>query len=141
MIVIYIIIIGLSFLPLSIFFIKGTRYRKIIREGVKTIAEVKQVLRRRVYKGGNYDRVIFWYRPDGVRQYQVGEFISTAGKYRSGNNIDVYYLPQQPEKYAAPGSKYQIWILLFLLVLVAFVIYACIKIDEMIGDQKIYFKP
>lgn len=141
MIFIYIVMILLSCVPLVLFLVKRKRYRKILTEGTVTTAEVKNVVRKRMHKGGNYDMVHFWYLPTGANQYQAGQLLAKAGKYRGGNTFEVYYLPQRPEKYAVPGSKGEGWWVFFMLLLVALVVYACIKIDETVGAQKIYFNP
>jgi hypothetical protein len=134
-------LISISALPLVLFLIKRKRYRRILAEGLSTTAEIKTVTRRKPTKGPEYDNVVFWYLPNGANQYQSGHLMTATGKHRSGDKIELFYLPQQPEKYAVPGSKYEGWVILVLLILIGFAVYACYKIDEMVGDQKIYFNP
>ncbi len=109
--------------------IKRKKYLYVLKEGICIKAEVKQIKRRRAYRGGNYDTVIFWYLPVGSRQYYAGQLMAKPGKYRGGNLIEVFYLPNEPTKYAVPGKSYHKVFLLFLLLLIAFVVYACFKME------------
>lgn len=141
MLIIYILLTGISILPLALFLMKRKSYRRILSEGLSTDAEVKTVTRRKPSKGPEYDNVEFWYLPKGANQYQSGRLMTAAGKHRSGDKFDIFYLPDRPEKYAVPGSKHENWVILVLLVLIGFAVYACFKINEMVGDQNIYFNP
>lgn len=133
MLYIYILLIGFSCLPLAFILIQRKGFRKIVKEGMQTTAEVKQVQRRTVFRGGTYDWIVFWYLPHGANQYRSGGFSSKPGKYKAGHKLQVYYLPQKPAKYYVPETKSVKWILLITLALIAFVIFACFKIDKMAG--------
>ncbi|MCB0710481.1 MAG: hypothetical protein KDC15_13975 [Chitinophagaceae bacterium] len=133
MLYIYILLIGISCLPLLFFLIQRTGYQKIIKEGVQTTAEIKKVRTTRLFRGPTFDQVDFWYLPQGANQYRSGTFNAKPGKYKVGDKRDMYYLPHKPEKYYVPESKSAKWILLITLALIAFVIFACFKIDQMAG--------
>ncbi|MBX2934280.1 MAG: hypothetical protein KF825_08540 [Ferruginibacter sp.] len=133
MIYIYVLLIGFSCLPLVFILIQRKGFRKIVKEGIQTIAEVKQVQRRTVFRGGTFEWVVFWYLPQGANQYRSGGFSSKPGKYKLGDQLNIYYLPQKPTKYYVPETTSVKWILLITLALIAFVIFACFKIDKMAG--------
>lgn len=143
MIIIYILLIALGALPMIRFVVKRKHYRKVLSEGTSTTAEVKHVIRRRMYKGTNNDKVVFWYLPNGANQYREGQLTTKPGKYRGGNTLEVYYLPGQPEKYALPGNKYETLTIVFLILFFAFVVFACFKIDQLVrkNNATYEFKP
>lgn len=134
MLYIYILLIGISCLPLLFLLIQRKGYQKIVKEGVQTTAEVKHFRTTRLFRGPTFDQVVFWYLPQGANQYRSGRFSSRPGKYKVGDKLDIYYLPQKPAKYFVPESKPSNWIMLIFLVLLAFVIFACFKINEMVSQ-------
>ena len=138
----YLLLVTAGAFPLVAFFIKRTRYRKILREGIPATAKVTNVQTRRRHKGGTYDSVTFMYLPEGSGQYQSGAYPYRVGKYKTGDSIPLYYLPDRPSKYALVGTtRYEPWVILALVVFFAFTVYACFKIEELTAGQQIYFNP
>lgn len=138
MIVLYILLIAIGALPMTVFLRKRRSYYRILRQGVKTTAQVTD--RRSVrYRGhATYDRVSFTYLPAGAGRYMQGDFITKIGKHRRGDLIEIYYLPQAPQKSAVPGSKGERGMFLFTLLIFLFVLFACFKIHEEVKDDGSY---
>ncbi|NTS39906.1 hypothetical protein HRG84_03235 [Flavisolibacter sp. BT320] len=143
MIFLYLLLIGTGALPLVVFLVKRKRYYHILREGAKTTAEVTEVRTIRYQKGATYDKVFFAYLPPGAGRYFPGEFITKIGKHRRGDRFEIHYLSRQPQKYAVPGSKSEVFMFLFVLLIFAFVVFACFKIDEAVNVEGVRyeFKP
>lgn len=127
-----IVLIIVSCLPLVFLLVKRRRLRRILKEGIQTTAEVKEVIRKRSHDGGNFDTVHFQYLPHGSGVQQPGVLITKAGKYSNGENFQISYLPHQPSKYVVHGSQHnRLWIL-GLVVFIAFIIYASIQLLQII---------
>lgn len=132
MIIVYILLIAVGALPLLVFLLKRRSYRRILHTGASTTAEISHIKTQRYYKGGTYDRVLFIYLPAGAGQYVEGQFNTKMGKHKRGERLEIFYMPQQPQKYAVPGSKGEVFFLTFTILILLFVIFACFKIDEML---------
>ncbi|WP_132055783.1 DUF3592 domain-containing protein [Pseudocnuella soli] len=143
MIFVYILLIAAGALPLVVFLVKWKRYRKILREGSKTRAQISSIQTVRQTKGASYDRVCFIYQPTFATQYYAGQFSTKVGKHKRSDTFEVYYLPKEPQKHAVPGSKGELFMLVFTILLFLFVIYAAYQIHLMVKDQDITysFKP
>ncbi|HOZ84772.1 MAG TPA: DUF3592 domain-containing protein [Niabella sp.] len=141
MIFLYFFMIAFGALPLTILLVKLKRYKDVLKKGQPITAQVTQVSTRGVYRGPTISSVAFAYIPAGATVYYTGYLQSKPGKYRSGDTIGIYYLPDKPRRYAVPGNKGH-WPMLVLFVqLFLFVIYACYQLNKMVGDQEIYFNP
>ena len=138
---VYIIMMLAGALPLMLFFIRRKHYYHILRNGVKTTARVSDVKTISNRHGAVYDRVIYAYLPKFSNQYKSGVFTSKHGKYHPGSSIDIFYLPDKPEKNAMPGSKAETGMFVFLLAVFLFVLFACYKINEMVGNKEFHFNP
>ena len=130
---VYTILLLAGALPFTVFLMKRTRYRRILREGISTTAQVTQVRRISMNKGPVYDQVFYAYLPAGSIQYQSGMHKYSAGKFRSGDTFEIFYLAEKPSKHAIPGSKGETAFLIFTILFFLFIIYACFKISEMAG--------
>lgn len=133
MIVLYILLTAIGALPLAVFLVKRKSYYHILKEGTKATAQVTEARRVRYRGNATHDRVSFSYLPAGAGHYMQGDYITKIGKHRRGDLIEIYYLPQQPRKYAVPGSKGEVFMFLFVLLLFLFVVFACFKIDEAVS--------
>lgn len=138
MIFLYILLITIGALPMTVFLVKRRNYYHILRQGTKTTAQVTEAKRVRYRGNATHDRVFFTYLPAGIAQYMQGDFITKIGKYRRGDLIDIYYLPQAPQKSAVPGSKREVGFFIFTLLIFLFVVFACFKIHEAVKDDGPY---
>jgi hypothetical protein len=141
MIYVYIFMIAMGALPMTMFLIRRKKYYHVIKNGTPISAQVTDVRTIHLSRGGTYDRVIFAYLPAGSNQYYSGQFAIKVGKYKRGDHLDIFYLPQEPQKNAVPGSKGDTAILIFMIAIFLFVLFACYKINEMVGDQHFIFNP
>ncbi len=135
MIFVYITLLLLGALPMAIVLLKRKRYIGILQQGIKTTAAVTEVSTKRYYKGGTYDRILFAYLPPGASQYVEGQINTKVGKHKAGENIEILYMPKQPQQYAIPGSTHHLFALGFAILILLFVIFACFKIREMIQAE------
>jgi hypothetical protein len=140
MIFIYILLVVAGALPLISFLIGRKNYRFILANGIETTAEVTHVRTNRYHKGPTYDQVYFSYLPAGSITYKSGVYKFKTGTYRSGDRFNIFYLPQYPHKHAIPGSKGELPVMIFMVLFFLFIIYACFKINEMVGDSNITFR-
>jgi hypothetical protein len=138
MIILYILLIAIGALPLAVFLVNRKNYYRILKEGTKTTAQVTEARRVRYRGNATHDRVFFSYLPPGYSQYFPGNFITKIGKHRRGDIIEIYYLPRYPQLYAVPGSKGDIFMFLFVLLIFVFVVFACFKIHESVRTDATY---
>ena len=138
MIILYILLIIVGALPMIVFLLKRQRYYRILRQGTKTTAQVTEAKRIRYRGNATHDRVFFSYLPAGAGQYMQGDFITRIGKHRRGDLVDIYYLPGNPQKNAVPGSKGELGMFVFTVLIFLFVVFACYKIHEEVKDDGPY---
>ena len=141
MLLVNILLIVVGALPWILFFIKRKRYYHILRNGIQAAAQITEVRPVRNRHGAIYDQVFYAYLPKFGNQYFSGLFTSKTGKYRRGDSIEVFYLPDNPKKNAMPGSKGEMGMLIFLVAVFLFILFACYKLNGMVGDKEIYFNP
>lgn len=55
-----------------------------------------------------------------------------------GDLIEIYYLQSRPKKYAGPGSKGELGMFVFLLLIFLFMVFTCFKIHEEIKNDPLY---
>ena len=139
MIFLYFLLIAAGALPLVAFLVRRKNYVFILANGTKTTARVTEVRTIHFQRGPAYDVVYFAYLPAGSGTYETGQHKFKTGTYKRNDWIDIFYLPGRPGKYAIPGSKGELPMLIFMVSIFLFVIYACYKIHEMVGDSKITF--
>ncbi len=138
---IYIVIFIACFgaLPLVVFLVKRKRYRSILANGVRTEAQIMEVRNVSTYRGPNYDRVYFAYLPKDSASYFSGLHLTSFDEYKVGDKLEIYYLPDKPAKYAIPGSKGEKAMLIFLIAIFLFSVFAAYKIWEMTKDMNFRF--
>lgn len=130
MIFAYILIIGLP--AICIFFIikKMRKAISIQRDGVATDAVITNVTTQRFGKG-SVDILKLEYADTTGRCYPAKATVG-VGEYRIGQSLPVKYLPHNPVQYSFDNVKTYWGILIFLILLFLFSIFAVYKIDEMV---------
>ncbi len=143
MIFIYILLIVAGALPLIVFLIKRKNYQAILRNGTAASAVVTDKRLIRFNRGITIERVSFAYLPKEAIQYFTGQLTTAVGKYKKGEQLVVFYLSENPKKCAVPGSKGEIVFLIFTILILLLVIFACFKIHETleVGNRTYQFKP
>lgn len=141
MIYIYILLIAFAAFPLIVLIVRLNKYNYVIKNGNSIQAQVTEVRSVNNSRGGAQDIIVFAYLPKNSPQYFYGSFTYKWGKYKTGDRLVIYYLPNNPRRYAVPGVKYHVPMIILFSLFFLFVIFACYKIHEMVGDEKIYFNP
>lgn len=137
MIFFYLFIIGVPAI-LVFFAIKKLIQLKVIhKKGIKTNAVITQITLNRSSKGSSQSLIMEYADRTGIRY--TAKATITTGQYQHGNIMPLKYLDNKPSQYAIDGMLQGQWfILVFLVVLLAFAIFASYKINEMAqsGDYR-----
>lgn len=140
MVIICILLAAIGALPLIVFLVKRKNYRNIINNGNPINAIITETRLVRYSKGNILENIYYNYLPPGSNQYFQGMFAAAAGKYKKGTDLQVYYLPDQPQKNAVPGSKGEIFMLLFTIIIFLFVLFGSYKIYEITNQPGTTYK-
>lgn len=133
MIIAYIIIIGIPCL-LNYFIIrKMIKARRIQQKGIATHAIVTKTALRK-YSKSSMDDVTFIYRDLTGKAYYA-KANTAPGKYTIGDHVDIKYLHEDPSQYSFDWGKGYLFLLVFCLILLAFMIYASFKLSEIASIQ------
>jgi hypothetical protein len=140
MVIISLILIVVGALPLIVFLVKRKSYRNIINKGNPINAVITETRLVRFNKGNTLENIYYVFLPPGSNQYFQGMFSAPVGKHKKGAELQVYYLPGQPQKNAVPGSKGEIIMLLFTIIIFLFMIFASYKIYEILNSPGTNYK-
>lgn len=83
----------IGFLPLAIILYKRNRVKKILTTGLPakaTIYEIRSLFRPR------YDIVYYAFYTDNNTKPWTGKLSTEMGKFKKGDVLEIYYLPQKP---------------------------------------------
>ena len=135
MLILYILLIAAGAFPLVAFLIKRQEYHRLLKSGTKTNARVTKITTHQRTRGvgSNYDSVVYAYQPANSNQQFYGLLISKIDKYKIGDVLELYYLPDKPQKKALAEVKYNIAGFIFVLCFFLAVLFACYKIYEMLN--------
>ena len=125
------VLIGVAlfgFLPLAIILYKQKRVRKILATGLVAKARVYNV-----YTPSRSAAEIVYYQfynqEGGVSS---GSLTTKTGLYKTGDVLDVYYLPDNPKRNTVHGAWQSKGLLIFGIVTAAFALFAAYKLWEMV---------
>lgn len=126
----YLFIIGVPAM-LVFFFAQRIRLLKAAeKNGIQTQATVTGIYRVNSSKGSS-DSVTFQYQ-DTSGQWHAGKITTVVGQYAMGDGISLKYSPGKPSLYVIKGMQQGQWVfLIFCLVMLAFMIFASYKLNEM----------
>ena len=129
---------ALGFLPLGIVLYKVWMVRRIRNHGLPANARVFEIRATRPY---NHDMrspmkrrlyyVYYTFYGNGLQQYS-GMLTIAESKYSKGDVIDIYYLPENPDRNMVKGTWKSAGMLIFTSLLALFMIFAAYKIYRMI---------
>lgn len=137
MIWIYVFMIALAAFPLLLTIKRMRTAIRIKKEGIHVDGIVNSI--RTVRTGKTYvDIVTFQYTDRATGMVYPGRATVGYQKMKYSDRIPVAYLPANPGKYAVANTSYWM-VLIFCIVLFAFVIFAVYKINEMVKDKDIRF--
>ncbi|MGJ7033211.1 DUF3592 domain-containing protein [Niabella hirudinis] len=129
--ILLVIVSLLGFLPFVIFLYKRRRHDRIIDRGSKTdgvIFSITPGVRGR-YGMMNENVHFYFIAPDG-RQYK-GLFVTAPDKCRQGDELEVYYLPENPNENTVKAKGRGVGFLIFTLVIAAAVVWMMYKVYQM----------
>ena len=115
-----------GFAPLMVILYKRRRARKLIANGHRVIAQVNAVTGLRY----NSTTVSYSFYLGQAGPY-TGSLNASAGKYRKGTQIIVFYDPARPQINTVEGAWESYVLLVFALVIGLFVVYAAFQLYEM----------
>jgi uncharacterized membrane protein len=127
----YIGIVLLAAFPLVLTIWRMRRHANVKKNGIHVSGRVADIKTMRTSKGGSIDLLTVEYKDRATGRPYYGRATVTMGKYRLGDTIPVAYLSNNPSKYAITLKSGYWIILIFCIILFAFVIFAIYKIDEM----------
>lgn len=131
MIFVYIFIIGVPGLLVLFTTRKMIMTRKIKQEGIKTMAVVSSIKLVKINKSF-FDKIQLWYR-DHTGGDHTAQLTAMSGKYKRSDEFQLWYLRDNPAAYAIAGMQQGQWTaLVFFILLLAFMIFASFKLDEMV---------
>ncbi len=126
---IHFILLGLAafgFLPLAIILYKRRRVTSILSTGQQAKATVYQV-----YRAGRSAADIVHYHfitGDGIQT--TGSLTIQTGAYKTGDVLDVYYLPDNPKRNTVHGAWQSKGMVVFGIVIAMFILFAVYKLWE-----------
>jgi hypothetical protein len=135
MIFIYIGMILLAAFPLVLTIVRMRSAANIKKKGTWTDAIITRIRTIRAPKGGSFDMVTLEYKDRATGRPYNGKATTAMGKYRSGDRMPIAYLPANPAKYAIDTKGGYWFVLVFCILLFAFVIFAVWKIDSMVKGR------
>lgn len=141
MVFVYIILLTAGVTPLVAFLVKRSRYRTILRDGIKTTAQATHVRKARMHGRAAYDVITYAYLPEGASAWQSGQHTFGIGRVNVGDTLDVYYLKDDVARHALTGSKGEGWFILGCVLFLAMVVYGCLQIHETMRGKTIDFSP
>lgn len=132
MIFLYIFLILIAAFPLVLTIWRMKRAAFIKKNGIYTDAIVSDIKTMRMPKGGSMDMLTLEYKERTTGRPYYGRATVVTGKNRIGDRMTIAYLPNKPEKYYI-NTKGAYWvILIFCIILFAFVIFAVYKLNGMV---------
>ncbi len=125
------VLIGLGiigFLPMIVVLYRKRRSDWLVKHGSKTEATVKMV---HGYSSRSLNAVDIEYRVVETGHIIEKSILVAGSPYSAGDRFPIYYDPKNPRKPQVALKKGFIFILVFTLIIAAFVIFACFKLYEM----------
>ncbi|HMK04827.1 MAG TPA: DUF3592 domain-containing protein [Ferruginibacter sp.] len=124
---VYIILAGLGFLPFIIVLYKMRRVQRMKREGIKTMAIVRGISGS---PGAKLSGMVIDYFIEDSNQWMRKQLTVAGMPYSVGQELPVYYDKKHPHKMVLDPGKGSIVMIIFTLLIAAFVIAACFFINK-----------
>lgn len=133
MILLYILLPLIGAIPLIMVIIKIRNAQRVIKYGIKVEAVVVKIIPWGTSIRNRLDSLLLQYvveeRKEIFQQYAT----AVPGEKRLGDKMQILYLPENPHKITVMGGKGYIPILIFSILLFLFVIFATVKIGELLA--------
>ncbi|MGX5820254.1 hypothetical protein ACWKWU_18815 [Chitinophaga lutea] len=125
-IVFFVLLVALAAVPLTVTFVRWRRLQHIRSRGVRTSGFVVEVHTVPVKRGRPIDSLHVEFEGNYARVH------APVGKYKAGDKVRVYYLPEEPYNIVIEGGLGYGTLLVFFLLLFLFVCFAVYKLEEMV---------
>ncbi len=122
-----------GFLPLAIILYKKNRVKKILTVGVPAEAVVYEVI---TVSRSATEIVCYKFIVQNTEQY-TGTLTTKRGLYKTGDTLNIHYLPGNPRRNTMHGAWGSPIILGFGIVLAVFILFAVYKLHEMVKTGSI----
>jgi hypothetical protein len=122
-----------GFLPLAIILYKKNRVKKILTVGMQADAVVYDV---RTFSRSATEIVCYRFIAQNSTQY-TGTLTTKHGLYKTGDVLNIYYLPGNPRRNTMNGAWGSPIILGFGIVVALFILFAVYKLYEMVKTGSI----
>jgi hypothetical protein len=109
----------------------------MLKEGIAVDAVIRQVVAQR-FNRTSMDMLTLEYPDAATGHIYPAKATTLPGKYRAGDTMPLWYLSNDPSKYALDNGKGYWGVLIFCILLLAFTIFASIKINEMVRSGNYY---
>jgi hypothetical protein len=119
----------LGFLPLVVILYKSNRAKKILTTGSTAKATVFEI--RTVYSSPRDIVHYEFYLPQSSQPFR-GRLTTAIGKFKQGEQLEVFYLPDKPHRNTIQGAWSSNFLIVFGIVIAAFVLFAVFKLYEML---------
>ena len=134
MLVLYILLPVIGALPLIITIFKMRRAQRIIKNGITTEAVVVQVNSLGTTIRNKADILVLQYLVKATNQIYQGKASATREQYKVGDKLTITYSKFPPYEMTVKGTNVYIPILVFTILIFLFVLFAMIKIEELIPE-------
>lgn len=131
MIYLFIAMILLSAFPLALTIWRIRKTAFIKKNGTHINGTVTGIRTIR-FKNTHLDMVYFEYQDRLTGRSYPGKLTSGVGKYHSGDRVPMAYLPSKPASYAVDTKGGYTAMLIFTILVFAFVIFAVYKLNQMV---------
>lgn len=123
-----------GFLPLAIVLYKKRQVKKILNTGLPVTATVYHILPP---VGKRTVDIVYYSFLDRKGKQYTGALNIAPGTYRLRDTLQIWYLPDNPNKNTVKGAWASPFFLIFVIVIALFVLFAVYKINEMVqtGDM------
>lgn len=131
MIFVYLFIIGIPAVLVFITIKKMLAIKNIEQNGITTNGVITKIVLTRINKS-RFEKVLLQYR-DNHGNDHVAKATVMPGKFKRGETVPIIYLEQKPSAYSIKGMQQGQWFgLIFLILILAFMIFASFKLQEMV---------
>lgn len=118
-----------GFLPMVIVLYKKNRVKKILDTGLPATATVYKILGP---VGKRHTDIVYYsFIARNGAQY-TGVLTTKVGAYHVSDTLQVWYLQSEPNKNTVKGAWGSSFILIFVIIIAVFVLFAVYKINEMV---------
>ncbi len=132
MFIYYILLIGLGSFPLFITLKRMNTYRKAKKRGVFTRATITHIHSARFARGLPFDQLTLTYYDLGTASSTTAKAVTVYNKYKVGDQVGIARGTAKGQIIIPDDIKGYRPILWFSIVFLLFIVFAVVKIEEMV---------